>query len=210
MADGFAGLAASSHSTPEADIQQTSHVDALVRALARRFVAITDICSALDSSRMVHSPLRVQTATVPRRSLAALAEASRHTWDKKGHSWRCLRCGVSVPDKRFRCFLGSEPPCTPQPAALPAGDAPTKLLGPVVLGGAAIHPTHDLWTKRGLIWCGKCGVIPPQKDNTTFPDSGGVCCLSLACLGRWLPSGGCRAPHHSGDVVGRALIANER
>ena len=163
LADGVAGLAASSHSIPEADVQQVAHVDALARSLARRFVAIAGICS-----REERRPARVEPKLPAARTapLTQRARDSSHAWDKRGMAWHCMTCGISVPQKRFSEFLASEPPCTPQPARHPSGSAPTRLTGSIVHGGVPLHSSHTLWSKRGIVWCTSCGAYAAGSVRT--------------------------------------------
>ena len=143
MADGIAGLAASRRAPRVAVVQQSRHVNSLVRAIAKILVAITGICSQGDEvePRQVERPPRLP---VRRQTHASLALDSRHAWGKRGSLGTVAGAVFKVPDKKFKEVMSREHPCTPQVPTLPRGDAPPSLRLPSsIKGWPSIPPTSS-------------------------------------------------------------------
>ena len=82
---------------------------------------------------------------------------SSHVTHNAGGLITCIRCWswYNVADPYTRLFLKAQ--C---PAIGKTGDCPVSLsLEQIHVGHCNTHPSHDLYTYRGLIYCNLCGNV---------------------------------------------------
>eukprot|EP00969_Alexandrium_andersonii_P202263 8937372-Alexandrium_andersonii.AAC.1 len=70
----------------------------------------------------------------------------------------CKRCRARVPAKRLRAWFEEHPACNMPALWKPAEDDTARPVGSLLFGGRAMHGTHRIYIKRGLVWCSVCGA----------------------------------------------------
>ena len=148
---------------------------------------------AVDSQPVVRRARRVQpTAEQNLSKLAEMGHDIQRTAATQKTRFQCTKCLVALKAADLENWA-QQGPCPNTVANGVQGvraAQPTLLVPPVHIGSRLIHPSHQLVTHRGIVWCLTCGKWASETPRDLChgcprtPSRTGKYCLSRLAAGK--------------------------